>query len=458
MLNPPFKLASTAADAVSDALSAQRAAAEYQPIACCDESHSTVSDASEGSTQPGTVTPSRARLADLDPHLHCSVIGTCLGTAELRKLMARHLFVRDASDLEVHHEAVSMASRGGAVTKALQKVLDQKHDAVVQRFSRARDAQLLTTLWDEALRQGEVPGAYWAVLTHRHVTPELRQKVFGDVHMLSHLVGAANRADIRRLVALERDNAELRDRLERQQVRTQELIEDRDIATARAGRAEQELAERDKLIASLSETADRSASDEAAAREKGVDVDSTMSLIALQTERRERAEHAAAAALEEARRLQDELDHLSRHALTMGRELAAAEAQLQLDPSHKPLEEFLRGRRILYVGGRPSSTPAIRDLVVRHGGEFQRHDGGLEDRKGLLASSVAWAKLVVFPVDCIDHDSATNLKRLCTRQGVAYLPLRSASVASFAAALPGPLDSGADDSDDGGSSMCIKHG
>lgn len=93
---------------------------------------------------------------------------------------------------------------------------------------------------------------------------------------------------------------------------------------------------------------------------------------------------------------------------------------------------------VFYVGGRPSSTPAIRGVVLRHGGEFQYHDGGLEDRKGLLAAGVGWAELVVFPVDCVDHDSAGNLKRLCLRQGVTYRPLRGASVASLAAALAPP--------------------
>jgi hypothetical protein len=81
--------------------------------------------------------------------------------------------------------------------------------------------------------------------------------------------------------------------------------------------------------------------------------------------------------------------------------------------------------------------------VLRHGGDFQRHDGGFEDRKGLLASAVTGADLVVFPVDCIDHDSATMLKRVCLRQGIAYIPMRSASVASFAAALSSHADGAA---------------
>jgi hypothetical protein len=165
-----------------------------------------------------------------------------------------------------------------------------------------------------------------------------------------------------------------------------------------------------------------------------------MSLVAVQTERRERAEQAAGVASEEASRLREELDHLARHVQTLNQELLAAETQLREigEGSATPgrsLALQLHGRRVFYVGGRPSSTPAIRDLVLRHGGEFQHHDGGLEDRKGLLAAGVAGAQLVVFPVDCIDHDSAGNLKRLCTRQGIAYLPLRRASVASFAAAL-----------------------
>jgi hypothetical protein len=31
----------------------------------------------------------RLRLEDLDPHFHCSIIGTCMSTAAMRKLMRR---------------------------------------------------------------------------------------------------------------------------------------------------------------------------------------------------------------------------------------------------------------------------------------------------------------------------------------------------------------------------------
>ncbi|RZA06184.1 MAG: DUF2325 domain-containing protein, partial [Proteobacteria bacterium] len=161
--------------------------------------------------------PGRMKLADLDANFQCSIIGTCMTTAALRKVMARFIHVHGVSDLDIHHEAVWMASAPGPASKALHKALDNQHSATLLRLARVSDAVALGALWEDALRSGDIPGAYWALLTHRHATNALRKKVFGDVHMLSHLVGAANRADIRRLVALEHANADLRERIERQQ-------------------------------------------------------------------------------------------------------------------------------------------------------------------------------------------------------------------------------------------------
>jgi Uncharacterized protein conserved in bacteria (DUF2325) len=448
MQKPPFKLATAA----STAGGAPLLTGFHFDAGCCEPEA-----VPEAGAAPAA-TPTRARLADMDQHLHCSVIGTCISTAELRKLMARFLFVRDSSDLEVHHEAVSHASQGGPVAKALNKLLDQRHESVIQRFSKAHEPEALAALWEDALRQGEIPGAYWAMLTHRRVTSDLRQKAFGDVHMLSHLVGSANRADIRRLVALERENDELRERTERQQLRAQELFEERDQTIARL---QNELAQ-----AQSERSAERaSAGAGIAGRSDANELAAAMSAIALQTARRERAEQAAGVATEEASRTKEELAHLIRHVNTLNRELAAAETQLHeigdsVHGANRLLDRHLRGQRVFYVGGRPSSTPAIRDLVLRHGGEFQHHDGGLEDRKGLLASGVAWAQLVVFPVDCIDHDSAGNLKRMCLRQGVPFVPLRGASVASFAAALANPAhaDGAEDEPRRSGPPGCLKHG
>lgn len=390
----------------------------------------------------------QAHLAGLRPHLYCSVLGTCLSASSLRKLMANFIEVDGMSDPALHHEAVRLAGDDARIAKAVHKALDKRHEAVVQRFSRASDFGALRTMWEEALRQGEIPGAYWAVLTHRSLTPELRRRVFGEVHMLSHLVGASNRADIRRLVALEADNANLRDEVDRQTERAQRLLEERDALSAELHRQRLAHVERRQH--------------ETASPQPVVDAGALISIAAMQAARRERAESDASSALVEVKRLQDELARMRLHATALDRELAAAESQLrEIDASGidapKILSSHLRGQRILYVGGRPNSTPAIRDLVLRHGGEFQRHDGGLEHRKGLLESAISWAQLVLFPVDCIDHDSAGRLKRLCMKQGTRYVPLRTASVASFAAAISDQRDPATSGDETGSPTTCLRH-
>ena len=401
-LMPPFKLAAPPRQTMPGA---------------CDESHDHGPAATES-----TPSSARRRLTDLDGHLHCSVIGTCLGTGELRKLMARHFDVQDASDLDVHHETVRLVGDGGAVARAVQKALDQKHDGALRQAARVRGAAALLAWWKEALGKGEVPGAYWAVMTHRDATFDTLKDVFGDVHMLSHLVGSANRADIRRLAALEVDNATLQRSVETLRRKLQ------DVHAEHAGAIdalEQRLVVVRQGAAPRERTSDAERSWEAEA--------------ALQRERCERQECLAREAQAEASLARAEADALRERLAALETEMTAVERALASDGSNADLSstnvDRLRDRRILYVGGRPGATNAIRDWVVRHGGSFRGHDGGLEDRKGLLASAVAGADLVLFPVDCIDHDSVGNLKRLCGRLQVPFVPLRSAGVGSFVAAM-----------------------
>ncbi len=89
-----------------------------------------------------TVGRKRARLSELDSHLHCSIICTCLSTGELRKLVPKFadLDRYHVSDLEIHHAAVELAIQGGTAAKALHKALDERYAGAIRRFDAARDA------------------------------------------------------------------------------------------------------------------------------------------------------------------------------------------------------------------------------------------------------------------------------------------------------------------------------
>jgi hypothetical protein len=438
--SPPFPLATPIGAALrSDA------AGRYRPLgdACCEP----VPDAAAA--------PRRRRLGDLETPMHCSVIGTCLSTAALRSLVARHTAIdaRRASDLEVHHAAVELAGHPGPGVKALHKALDDKHALTLKRYAEAGSPERLAELWHEAMEGGDVPGAYWALLTHPQATPDLRKRAFGDVHMLSHLVGAANRADLRRLAALEQQQVELRAQIERQQARQQQLAR------------ECELAQRQRAALELELSALRAATSAAAGdaeiealRAAVAERDRT---VALHTARREVAERDAMGARDEARLRGAELQRARQTIQALLLEVTALERQVTGDGDIGTPKALLAGRRIVYVGGRPSTSSSIRALVERAGGSIVTHDGGIEQRKGQFAASLPGADLVVFPVDCVDHDSVAMLKRLCERHGVAYRALRSASVASFVAAIAdlGPEAANtAAASSPVASRPCLKHG
>ncbi|WP_044043638.1 DUF2325 domain-containing protein [Caballeronia insecticola] len=386
----------------------------------------------------------RARLAELDSHLHCSIIGTCLSTGELRKLVPKFtdLDRYHASDLEIHHAAVELAIAGGAGAKALNKALDERYSGAIRRFEAARDSEALLDLWNDALKSGDIPPAYWAVMSHPHASIEVRQSAFGELHMLSHLVGAANRADIRRLVALEADNQALRDKLERQQARLLELSAERDASLRQAN-------EHALQLAALAERKpDLSTAQLAAEVERLRDkIDDGERRLALHTSRREAAEQRAQQDGERTRALRNQLGDAQALLKIVQAECAALEratldaaaqynAQFNAQSNTQPdarrrAVAWLSGKRIVYVGGRPNSNAVLKSLAEAAGGELIVHDGGVEDRKGLLAAALPNADVVLFPVDCIDHDSMNTLKRVCERHGVEYAPLRTASVASF---------------------------
>jgi hypothetical protein len=137
------------------------------------------------------------------------------------------------------------------------------------------------------------------------------------------------------------------------------------------------------------------------------------------------AEHEARLAAEHNEsELREELETLE--AGFGGCDIAAA-------PAAAPL-----GLTVLYVGGRQAGIGHLREFSERCGAMFLHHDGGIEEREGLLPGLISRADAVLFPVDCISHAAMSLVKRLCQQAGKPYVPLRGAGLAPFCAALKEP--------------------
>jgi hypothetical protein len=382
----------------------------------------------------------RASIWGLHHSLHCSIIGTCLSSADLRRLLIRLKVqgVEVADDHEVHMLGVVLAGRANAGAKHLQKALDRRHQSALSQFAKAKDADALAALWQEALKRGEVPGAYWALLTHPAATDAMVKEVFGQVHMLSHLVGAANRADIRRLRQLEEDNAALSAKLERQQRQLRDGFTDRDETIRTLN---------DLLAKAAGQEATGSgleAGEEQAVRVALAELDKR---LAQETKRRQRLEQrltTAANALKEAERRRERAE---RELTALRQELLIVESRLmaptEAGDGHTTGEIDLAGMIVLYVGGRANQAPQLKGLVERTKGRFLHHDGGIEHSPTLLPGLISRADIAMFPVDCVSHDAAAAVKRACQQLGKRYLPLRTSSLACLLSGLASVQGEGA---------------
>ena len=378
--------------------------------------------------------PKRRRIWDLSGNFHCSIVGTCLTTAELRHILIKvQPGAHRETDHELHGRAVLLAGKRDIGAKLLQKALDRRHRSVITQFGRARSVDELKILWANAVQRAEIPGAYWAVLTHPQTTEDLARTAFGEVHMLSHLVGAANRADIRRLRELEAENADLQAKVTRQQARLREAI-----------------VSRDATIAKLHDSLGRALASRESKAERAIDQcerDATAQVIGelrrrLESEaaRHQRTERRLDALLNEREDARKQLRAPQRHEQELRAELEAAEVsisqQLPVEQDENTaLPMGLAGSTLLYVGGRANLIPQLRMLADRCGATLRHHDGGIDDRSGLLAAQVARADYVFFPVDCVSHNAVAIIKKTARYLGKPYLALRASGLTTFVAAL-----------------------
>src|SRR5215469_13631052 len=99
------------------------------------------------------VSKKRTVIWDMHHSMHCSIIGTCLSNAEIRRLLIK-LGVHgaeSASDHDLHKQGVTLAGRQQGGGKFIQKALDRRHDAAIRQFAKARDEATLSQLWDAAV-------------------------------------------------------------------------------------------------------------------------------------------------------------------------------------------------------------------------------------------------------------------------------------------------------------------
>ncbi len=366
----------------------------------------------------------RRKLWEIEGKWHCAIVGTCLTLAELRKLAVKTCVAKadGMSDYELHGAFVGAAGGNSTVGKLLHKLLDRKFPLYISRFAKATTTDELARQWDQCRKEGDIPGALWALITHPLLTAELRDRAYGEVHMLSHLSGASNRADLRRLTELER--------------RTTDLT--LDLAAARRRHAEDgdRLAELQRDLAGEPVTRRRADALEArvAELESGsvlAEIKGRLAQALSGQEQALRRIEALEQRLAERNAVVAELTEENLRlacVVKMPQPCIVCEGNADDPPPSCP---NLGGRCVLYVGGAHRMVPHLQAAVERCNGELLYHDGGVEEGCARLANALIRADAILCPITCVSHDAVDHIKRACRRRAKPFVPLRSTGLSAF---------------------------
>jgi hypothetical protein len=364
----------------------------------------------------------RLRLWEFPDQAHCPVIGTCLSHGDLLRIARSLRLSIDAAarDYDVHGFFVRAVTTDGAEARAVAKLLDERHTGALRLVSRRHDAAGLLELWDEMRDGGRIAGGFWAFMTHRHVPTEVRGHIFGEVHMLSHLMGASCRAQSAETAALRQELKDLHRRRDRSEAGLHDAIGERD-RTIEILRTE---------ITSLRTLASRPTE---AAPAKNAPLPNAVSKL----------ERALAAARGRARAAEAELSRLQARRITVAQMARTVRSDASSRSTNGPeavertvlTHRRLAGRSILYVGGRNGQMPHLQKVAETFGAELLHHDGGLEHSIARIDDVLPSVDCVLCPIDCVSHDACLRAKQACKKLGKSFVPLRSASKACLRHAL-----------------------
>lgn len=399
-----------------------------------------ISSAPEG----GKSGRSRLRLWEVMGGYHCSLLGTCLSleTARAALRKARTPGLSRMSDYEVHSAAVSAAQAPGPIAKRLDKALARAHEPALRRYAKLQSLEAVREAWRADLRAGFVPGPFFAVMTHPITDAALRTEAFGQVHMLSHQIGAGNRERLRRY-------DDISARVEALETALSEEKRARQLERAQLTDTIQSLEMH--LVEARAQAANRNVSGPS---ERGpVETSSPVAdgrerALARAERKLAHALDALASARAEADALRARLDEQNAAAKTREREAPKTVSAMRCVPLAQAIGEGrpaeatsfcsernspcdLRGSVILYVGGEKGMVPHLRRLAEAANVCFLHHDGGREDGLRSLPRLCARADAVLCPIDRVGHVAVDTLKRACSSAQKTFIPLRRASLEAF---------------------------
>jgi hypothetical protein len=355
----------------------------------------------------------------------CSIVGTCLTLKETEKMARRFGYAGDRSSYQLHSWAVEACQRVPEVGKYLQKYLSDKYRLTMKRLDEC-EGEELGRAWKEAVQEGRVAGAYWAILTRLDAPEGVVKQVFSDVHMMSHLQGSEVRAELKELDFLRQDNHGLQERLNQLANRFEQVRQEREELKRSLSGKGAEVLDLGRRLVKLGQSPDGQMQGRELHRLKREN-QALADRLAHEQKARERLEM---------RLFQETVRQLP--GIRLGPEIGGATPEETAPPDEVcPLaagEDCPRfcNKCILFVGGMDRLEPHYRSLVENDfGGKFMRHDGDCRNGQDRLINMVKRAEAVICPINCNSHRACLCVKKICKDLNKPCVLMRNSGLGSL---------------------------
>jgi len=381
-------------------------------------------------SKPTRVT--RKQLWEVGSQWLCSVCGTCLFIEEQRRILRKlDINEKEYSDHDIHSLMVRQGESFNKISYQVNKLLNQKYRYDIARYSKLSEEEYWAT-WKEHYSGGDVCGLYWVAVTNRGFSESFIEKIYCDIHILSHINGGDNRKERAERKQLEEQNQKLREKL----LHMKRLYKEQSRELAASNRSL-------KLLERKLSKLEKPAEPEKDAEKKEVPGETPL-YQQLQEEIDERRKE-----LEQSFRL---IQDLSREKDELSKELA-----YQKKVNQQIYEEFQRmlkelsslpqacqkigcevnqyKRRILMVGGLSRLSSLYQEMIEGLGYDFTYHDGYMKTGENKLKGLIQNVDMVLCSTDCNSHMACQSVKKICKRFNKDCYFLKNTSLTSLLKAV-----------------------
>lgn len=374
----------------------------------------------------GVTSNTRRKLWHLPDSCHCLIIGTCLSLSEVKALCKKCDYpTRGRSDYDLHRFVVGQSSHADSmIARRVHKMLENKFKVDIARLRSRQTESTLQEHWNVLRDAGRVAGTLWATITHPDCTSDLISRIYGEVHMLSHLTGSSVHKRAEELPSARRSIDTLQRKLKRQHLTLTQQINDGLEKIARLEKLNAEL--RHQLQSSPAASSElnlihqrdheivKSALRETngALRETRTDLDKAQAQVV-------QKDAAYFRLAEDNEKLEQLIEYLT---------------QKNAGPDGQ-CDKSLSGKCLLLLGGMPSQCKHFKAYVEANNGDFLHHDGGVESNISRIDKLISQADAVLCPVEQVSHSAMQRAKKVCksTDKPLVFLP--KSSLTAFVSGL-----------------------